>query len=105
MLKNNGEPKITPLFVDDLMNAFSKIIDLDQSVTLNLGGTEACSILDLANRIGKIVGCEPKFNKTFEKPVGQNMMADISLAQKTIGFKPVVLLEEGLKKMIESIKN
>ena len=95
------------LYVDDLANAISKIVQKRiTGETINLGGKGNVKIIDLAKKIAQIVGKDITFEvkKQTETSKISNLHADISKAEKLLDWSPKTSLEDGLKKVIESYK-
>ena len=95
-----GDGKQTRDFihVDDLANAFLKVIK-SKSVNkiYNLGSGKKTSI----NNIAKIFGGKKKFiTKRPGEP--KNSLADISKIKKDINWKPLIAIEEGIKRLLKS---
>lgn len=100
-IKNDGNPKLNPIYIDDLIVAITKLMNFKESVILNLGGERIYSIKDITLKIGKIVGKKPNFLYVKEPLKNQNLVCDISLSKSLIDFQPAVSLEEGLRKTIK----
>jgi nucleoside-diphosphate-sugar epimerase len=60
-LNEGGRPQMTPIFVDDAVQAFSGALELDGHHVVNVAGDEAVRIDELAALIGRIVGRRPVF--------------------------------------------
>jgi nucleoside-diphosphate-sugar epimerase len=60
-LNEGGRPRMTPLYVDDVVRAFAGALDLDGAHVVNVAGSEAAGIDELASLIGEAVGREPVF--------------------------------------------
>ena len=90
------------LYVDDLANAISLLIEKDISHDLiNIGSGQEISIKDLAMVIKKIVNYEGTLIFDSSKPDGiERKLLDSSLMY-SLGWKPSVALEEGLSKTFE----
>jgi nucleoside-diphosphate-sugar epimerase len=99
-IKNDGEPRINPIYIDDLTDAIAKVVQLEQSTVVNLGGAETYSIWEITNKIGEILGKSPKLNEFKEGPIDQNMIGSIEKAKELIDFEPKISLDEGLKRLI-----
>ncbi|KKR03422.1 MAG: NAD-dependent epimerase/dehydratase, dTDP-glucose 4,6-dehydratase [Microgenomates group bacterium GW2011_GWC1_39_12] len=73
---------------------------------VNIGNPEEYTMIDLANKIKTMTGSKseivyaelPKDDPTQRKP-------DITKAQTLLGWKPIVTVDEGLKRTIEYYKN
>ena len=102
-----GEGKQTRSFqyVDDLVEGMIKMMASPDNFTgpLNLGNPHEFTILELANKVIKLVGSKSKI--IYEPlPSDDPMMRkpDISLAKKELDWFPKVSLDEGLLKTIGS---
>ncbi len=95
-----GDGKQTRDFihVDDLVNAFIKIIK-SKSVNkiYNLGSGKRTSI----NTIAKIFGGKKKFIP-IRPGEPKNSVADIKKIKKDINWKPKITIEQGIKKLLEN---
>lgn len=93
--------------VDGFLLAASEPAALGQ--TVNLGSGREISVGDLANLIAKMIGKPIKIESEDERlrPQGsevERLLAENALAQKLLGWKPKVSLEEGLSRTIGWIK-
>ena len=91
-------------YVDDLVEGLILLMKASDEVTgpINIGNPQEHSILELAQRILKLIGSKSKI--VFE-PLPQDdperRQPDISLAGEILGWSPKVTLEEGLPKAID----
>jgi len=95
----DGSPLREFLYVDDLSNAISYIIENDiKNSLMNVGSSEEVSILGLAETIKDVVGFEGviAFDKT--KPNGNNKKLLDSSLINSFGWRPKIGLNEGLHK-------
>ncbi len=104
-----GEGKQTRSFqyVDDLVEGMIKMMASPANFTgpVNLGNPHEFTILELANKVIKLVGSKSKI--IYEPlPPDDPMMRkpDISLAKKELDWFPKVSLDEGLVKTIDFFK-
>ena len=104
-----GEGKQTRSFqyVDDLVEGMIKMMASPDNFTgpVNLGNPHEFTILELANKVIKLVGSKSKI--IYEPlPSDDPMMRkpDISLAKKELDWFPKVSLDEGLFKTIDFFK-
>ena len=104
-----GEGKQTRSFqyVDDLVEGMIKMMASPTNFTgpVNLGNPHEFTILELANKVIKLVGSKSKI--IYEPlPPDDPMMRkpDISLAKKELDWFPKVSLDEGLVKTIDFFK-
>lgn len=73
-----------------------------RDAVFNLGSGEARSILEIAQRLGAILGREqlqPEVRARYRAGDIRNCFADISRAQAVLGYRPEVPLEEGLAEL------
>jgi nucleoside-diphosphate-sugar epimerase len=106
-LRGTDEDSRDFLYVDDLANAISKIVQKRiVGETINLGGKDDVKIIDLAKKIAQIVGKDITFEvkKQSEASKISKLHANISKAENLLDWSPKISLEEGLKKVIESYK-
>jgi len=107
-LYGDGSQTRSFCFVSDLIEGFCRLMNSDDGVTgpVNLGNPHEISVRELAERIIAMTGSSSKL--TFE-PLPQDdptqRCPDIELAKRTLGWTPVVPLEEGLSKTIEYFRN
>ena len=97
----NGKQTRDFIHVDDLANAFIKVIK-SKSVNkiYNLGSGKRTSI----NTIAKIFGGKKKFIP-IRPGEPKNSLANISKIKKEINWKPEITIEEGIKKLLKINKS
>jgi dTDP-glucose 4,6-dehydratase len=88
-------------YVDDMIEAFWRLINAEISGPVNLGNPEEVSVRDLAETISRIAGSasEIAFEERPEDDP-ERRCPDISVAMQSLGWKPQVPLEEGLAKTL-----
>ena len=94
-------------YVDDLIRGMLALMDSDDSVTgpVNLGNPGEFTMLELAEKVLKQTGSKSKL--TFLPLPGDDPRVrrpDITLAGKLLGWKPEIVLDEGLHRTIEYFK-
>jgi len=104
-LWGTGNPKREFLYVDDLANVCVFLMNnYNDSEIINIGVGEDLSILELANMVKEIVGYEGEIVWDKSKPDGTlRKLLDISKI-KSLGWKPNVSLEDGIKKTYDWYK-
>jgi len=94
-------------YVDDLINGMLAMMDesLGAEFTgpVNLGNPDEFTIRELAEMVVKLTGSTSKIVTDRALPQDDPLQRrpDITLATKSLGWKPRIKLEEGLKKTIE----
>ena len=87
------------VFIEDVVNGMVSAADapdVDQTV-INIGSGRETSIIDLAHKVIEITGGHPEtvYNRRGEGGVSR-MCADLTLAEKKLGYQPLIPLEMGL---------
>jgi len=93
--------------VDDLIRGFLCLMDSDDSVTgpVNMGNPGEFTMLELAEKVLNLTGSKSKIvHKPLPGDDPKQRRPDITLAGKLFGWKPEIMLEEGLKRTIEWFK-
>ncbi|MHB8109847.1 MAG: UDP-glucuronic acid decarboxylase family protein [Syntrophorhabdaceae bacterium] len=114
----NGSQTRSFTYIDDMIEGFIRFMDyqLDNALPpedytapnpsgfpgpLNLGNPEEISMLEIARSIIRLTGSSsPLVYKDLPEDDPKQRCPDISLARTTLGWEPLVDLEEGLKKTI-----
>jgi dTDP-glucose 4,6-dehydratase len=92
-------------YVDDLVEGIVRLMHSTYTLPVNLGNPVELSVLEFARKILEITGSGstlafrplPEDDPKVRRP-------DIGLARKLLGWEPLVGLEEGLKKTIDSFR-
>ncbi|MCB0726068.1 MAG: SDR family oxidoreductase [Ignavibacteriae bacterium] len=87
-------------------NILAATSDCESGITVNCAVSGQITLNDLVKEMNKLMNKDVK--PLYEGPRAgdiKHSYADISLAEKSIGYKPVVSFEEGLKKTIDSYLN
>ena len=98
-----GDGKQTRSFcyVDDLVSGLTKMMENDYHFPVNLGNPGEFTILELAEKIKKIIGVKAEMQ--FKPPLSDDpriRKPDIKKAMEILGWSPKISLEEGLIKTI-----
>jgi nucleoside-diphosphate-sugar epimerase len=107
VIYGDGQKRRDFIYIDDI-NRFHELLMTDASVnsgTFNLGFSQNYSVMEVYETISKLLKTKisPVFKPDLPGEAFQNL-ADISNA-KSLGWKPQVNLEEGLKLSIDYIRN
>ena len=102
----DGQQTRSFCFVDDLIKGLILLMESKYSKPINLGNPLELKIIDLANLIRLRIN--PKTNLTFH-PLPDNdplrRKPIIELANKELGWEPIISLDKGLDKTIDYLKN
>jgi len=106
-LYGDGSQTRSFCYVDDLIDGLVRLMNAADEVTgpVNLGNSTEFSIRELAESIIALTGAKSKItNKPLPEDDPIQRCPDISLAAKTLDWKPQVSLHDGLKKTITYFK-
>lgn len=102
----NGKQTRDFTYVSDCVEATASILEASNVIgeTINIGGKERASILEIVEIIENIIGKKVALN-FIGKPRGEPMhtWADISKAERLLRYKPLISLKEGLKREIDDL--
>ncbi len=95
--------------VHDVARAFVLALEKDEAdyQMFNIGSSKGTTILEIGQTLSKLLGKTGliRVNKDFRKNDIRHCFADISKAQKYLGWKPEVGLEKGLSELIDWSKH
>ena len=94
-------------FVDDLINGFLKMMEIEGFTgPVNLGNPAEFTILELAEHVIRLTGSSSKvIHEVLPQDDPLQRRPDISLAREKLGWEPQVGLEEGLQRTIDYFKS
>jgi UDP-glucuronate decarboxylase len=99
----NGEQTRSFCYVDDLIEAFLRIMDTEDDFTgpVNIGNPNEFTIRELADAVIKLTGSK---SEIISKPLPADdpvqRQPDISIAREKLDWEPTIQLQEGLVKTI-----
>lgn len=94
-------------YVDDLIRGFQLLMDSDEEITgpVNMGNPGEFTMLELAQKVIALTGSRSKIvHRTLPGDDPKQRRPDISLAGRLFGWKPEIMLDEGLEKTIAYFK-
>lgn len=99
LMNTSGQPIVTPLYIDDLVEIMLRVLDLPDSFVANVAGDEAVSIRALAEMIGKMLSREVVFDIK-DSGMAVNWFGSNELISRLTGYSPRVSLESGLERTV-----
>lgn len=98
-LRDGGRPRMTPVYVDDAVEAIVRSLGSSEHLVLNVAGDETVSIRELAARIGTVVGREPLFEEAGGDVAGDLIAANGRL-HDLLGAYELAALDDGLRRTV-----
>jgi UDP-glucuronate decarboxylase len=90
-------------YVADLIDGIVRLMESPDDFVgpVNIGNPEECTMLELAERILRLVGSKSNIEyMPLPQDDPRQRRPDISLAQSVLGWKPTVDINEGLKETV-----
>jgi nucleoside-diphosphate-sugar epimerase len=94
-LRAGGRPRMTPVFVDDVLAVILRALESGEHHLMNVAGDETVSIRELAELIGAAVGREPRFEDTGGAVPG-DLIGRNERMHELLAGRPLIPLAEGL---------
>ena len=92
-------------YVSDCIDASIKMMDSESAGPLNIGSDVEVNMTELAEKIISIIGSNSKITYAEEALFMTPLcLPDITRARNELGWMPVVMLEQGLKKTIDDLR-
>ena len=96
---NEGNPRINPIYISDLLEIFKKSLYLKGNFLFNVGGERIYSIKEIAQIIGEVLDKKVYFKYISDRNK-KDIIGDISLMKSLLDFTPQVTLKEGIKRIL-----
>ncbi len=98
----NGKQTRSFCYVSDLISGIIKLLFSKESGPMNIGNPKEFTIIQFARLMLKLTKSKSKIvYKSLPKDDPKQRRPDISLARKKLKWRPVVLLEDGLRRTID----
>ena len=95
-LNEDDRPRLTPIYVDDVVRAIELAIDSSYSGIVNVAGDSVVTMRELAGQIGCLLGTRPVFEATGEDSA--DLIGDNALMKQALGAWPMNTLADGLSR-------
>ena len=101
----SGQQTRSFCYVSDLVDGLYRLMLSDERYPVNLGNPREMTILEFAEQIRQITGTRsPVVFQPLPEDDPQQRQPDIGKAQRILGWRPLVSLEEGLKPTVEHFR-
>jgi nucleoside-diphosphate-sugar epimerase len=94
LLHKEDRPRMTPIFIDDVVIAIVRAIESTDYGTVNIAGDRVCNMRELATETGRVLEIEPIFKQT-EQDQG-DLIGDNQIMKQIFGTWSMIDLAEGL---------
>jgi nucleoside-diphosphate-sugar epimerase len=93
-LNRDDRPRLTPVYVADVVRAFERIVESSYAGTMNVAGDEEVSIRELADAIGMVLNCQPVF--AVGDTQSGDFVGDNTRMKQLLGMPQLTPLRQGL---------
>jgi nucleoside-diphosphate-sugar epimerase len=101
ILTNEGQPWISPIYIDDLVRIVSQSLSHRHNYIVNIGGEGGLSVKRIAQIAGEAIGRTPRFENKQEIG-GRNFIAKIDLMKSLFALPKIITPAEGIQRVIQS---
>lgn len=101
-VRANGMPILSPIYVEDAVEATLKRIACSDHLTMNLAGDQILSIETMARDVGRLLGKSPVFEPIIDGMTG-GIAGHNALLHEVLNRDPLPW-EEGLERYLQSLK-
>jgi nucleoside-diphosphate-sugar epimerase len=95
-LHKDQRPRVTPIYIEDVIVAIERAIDSSYSGIVNVAGDRVVSMRELAEEIGGALQSKATFEVSGEESA--DMIGDNELMKEVFGVWPMITLTEGLSR-------
>lgn len=104
IIYNDGNPKINPIYITDVIDIINKSMSLDGQNILNVAGDEVISIKELSNLISRYMGSKPIFEYVRDSNI-TDLVGDNTKIKDIFGVTPKISLEQGIQNYISWLES
>jgi nucleoside-diphosphate-sugar epimerase len=94
-LHKGDRPRMTPIYIDDVIHAIEKAMNRSYSGTINIAGDQIVSMRELAEAVALALGSDAIFEETGEEAAA-DLIGDNNLMKEALGNWDTVSLADGL---------
>lgn len=100
-LNDGGRPRMTPIFVGDVVRVVERALETDGNHVVNVAGDEIVGIGELARVIGDVLGVKPVFEEGAESVDG-DLVAVNERMHALYGIDELMPLREAMARTVEA---
>jgi nucleoside-diphosphate-sugar epimerase len=98
-LCNGGQPRINPIYIDDLVQVMVRCLTLPGSYTVNVAGPATIDVKGIALEAGRTLGREPVFEHRDSLDI-ENLVANTDKLAQLFGMESMVDPVEGIARTV-----
>jgi nucleoside-diphosphate-sugar epimerase len=98
-LSRGGEPRINPIYIEDLVEVFTQAVAGAGASVVNVAGPTAVSIRQIAETAARALGVDPVFVDR-DQGEGGDLVADTTLMHRTFDLSGMVEPDEGIRRVV-----
>ena len=103
-LCNGGQPRINPIYIDDLVQVMVRCLTIPGSYTVNVAGPATIDVQGIAVEAGKTLGREPVFDHR-DSPDIENLVANTDKLAEQFGMASMVDPVEGIARTVMALRS
>ena len=96
ILHKNQRPRVSPIYIDDVVRVFRRAILSSYSGVVNVSGDTAVTIQELSMELGNLLRCKPAFEESGEET--GDLMGKNDRMKQAFSISAMVGLVEGLSR-------
>jgi UDP-glucose 4-epimerase len=101
-LNGGGQPRMNPIYIDDLVAVLLASLTRDGHQTVNVGGDDVVGVGELAARLAGAIGTDARFEEGAAEGPG-DLVGDTTILHELYAPANLVPLEEGLRRTVDSL--
>jgi nucleoside-diphosphate-sugar epimerase len=98
-LSRDGQPRLNPIYVDDLVSILAQAIHGDETYTTNVAGPTVVSVRDIAEILGSLLGRQPRFVAE-DTGLGGDLVGDTSQMHQRFRVADLVEPADGIARYL-----
>jgi UDP-glucose 4-epimerase len=101
-LNGGGQPRMNPIYIDDLVAVLLASLGRDGHATVNVGGNEVVGVGEIAARLAAAIGTDARFEEGTAEGPG-DLVGETTVLHELYAPTDLVPLGEGLKRTVDSL--
>jgi UDP-glucose 4-epimerase len=98
-LREGGRPHLTPIYIDDIVEVFCRLLEKDGQLTVNVAGDEHVSLRQIAEIAGECLGRAPVVQE-LDEPAAGDLTSENSFMKELTGMTRLLPVRDGIAHMV-----